>query len=82
MNDLAATGDGRVLDPTAVADHLAIQDLVVAYAHAVDDRDWQRWEGLFLPTPSSTTRRQAASPALPPSSPPGCPMPCRPSSSA
>lgn len=36
-------GDDRV------ADILAIQDLVTAYAYAVDDRDWPRWEGLFLP---------------------------------
>jgi len=41
--------DGRVLDPGRLADHLAIQDLATAYAYAVDDRDWQRWEALFLP---------------------------------
>ncbi len=41
--------DGRVLDPARVADHLAIQDLATSYAHAVDDRDWVRWEGLFVP---------------------------------
>lgn len=39
--------DGRVLDDARVADHLAIQDLATAYAYAVDDRDWVRWEALF-----------------------------------
>jgi SnoaL-like domain len=41
--------DGRLLDPARVADHLAIQDLATAYAYAVDDRDWVRWEELFTP---------------------------------
>ena len=41
--------DGRVLPPARLADHLAIQDLATAYAYAVDDRDWRRWEALFLP---------------------------------
>ena len=41
--------DGQVLDPGRIADHLAIQDLATAYAYAVDDRDWLRWESLFLP---------------------------------
>jgi hypothetical protein len=41
--------DGLVHDPGGVADVLAIQDLATSYAHAVDDRDWQRWEALFLP---------------------------------
>jgi hypothetical protein len=41
--------DGQVLDPGRVADHLAIRDLATAYAYAVDDRDWTRWEALFLP---------------------------------
>ena len=41
--------DGGVPNPQRVADVLAIQDLVVAYAHAVDDRDWVRWEALFAP---------------------------------
>jgi hypothetical protein len=41
--------DGRVLAPDRLADRLAIADLVTAYAHAVDDRDWARWEALFLP---------------------------------
>ena len=38
------TSDGRVLDAARVADHLAIQDLATAYAYAVDDKDWVRWE--------------------------------------
>ena len=49
MTDDERTGDGRVLDPGRVADHLAIQDLATAYAYAVDDRDWPRWEALFVP---------------------------------
>lgn len=44
-----AEGDGAVQDADRVADILAIQDLVTAYAYAVDDRDWSRWQGLFLP---------------------------------
>jgi hypothetical protein len=43
------TGDGVVPEPARVADHLAIQDLATAYAHALDDRDWDRWEALFTP---------------------------------
>ena len=43
------TGDGEVLGPERLADRLAIEDLVTAYAYAVDGRDWVRWEGLFLP---------------------------------
>jgi hypothetical protein len=42
--------DGLVHDPARVADVLAIQDLVISYAHAVDDRDWARFEALFAPT--------------------------------
>jgi len=41
--------DGVILDPDRLADRAAIQDLVTAYAYAVDDRDWERWEQLFLP---------------------------------
>jgi hypothetical protein len=41
--------DGAVLDPARVADHLAIQDLATAYAYALDDGDWVRWEALFTP---------------------------------
>ena len=49
--DTTAPGatDGQVLTPDRVADHLAIQDLATAYAYAVDDRDWVRWEALFTP---------------------------------
>ena len=49
MTEPVAQHDGVVHDPARVADVLAIQDLVTAYAYAVDDRDWVRWEGLFLP---------------------------------
>jgi len=42
-------GDGCVLDPDRLADRAAIQDLATAYAHAVDDGDWARWQALFLP---------------------------------
>ena len=48
-SDDAHPDDGRVPDPGRVADHLAIQDLATSYAHAVDDRDWVRWEALFVP---------------------------------
>ena len=41
--------DGSVLDAERLADRAAIEDLVTAYAYAVDDRDWRRWEDLFLP---------------------------------
>jgi hypothetical protein len=44
-----ADRDGAVHDADRVADLLAIQDLVTSYAYAVDDRDWQRWQALFLP---------------------------------
>lgn len=40
--------DGRIHSPERVADLLAIQDLATAYAHAVDDLDWPRWQALFL----------------------------------
>jgi len=45
--DARAGADGRVLDAARMADHLAIQDLATAYAYAVDDRDWLRWQELF-----------------------------------
>jgi hypothetical protein len=48
-SDTTDRADGRVLDPARLADHLAIQDLATAYAHAVDDGDWARWEALFVP---------------------------------
>jgi hypothetical protein len=44
-----ADRDGTVHDADRVADVLAIQDLVTSYAYAADDRDWQRWQALFLP---------------------------------
>ncbi len=43
------SADGRVLTPARQGDVLAIQDLAISYGHAVDDRDWPRWEALFLP---------------------------------
>lgn len=39
--------DGGVLDPGRHADVLAVRDLAISYAYAVDDRDWARWEALF-----------------------------------
>lgn len=47
MTDDHRPADGRVLDPARLADRAAIHDLAIAYAHAVDDRDWERWTGLF-----------------------------------
>jgi hypothetical protein len=44
-----STTDGRVPNANEQADRVAIGDLAVAYAHSVDDRDWQRWEALFVP---------------------------------
>jgi len=41
--------DGRVPDPARLGDVAAIRDLAIAYAHAVDDRDWARWQALFVP---------------------------------
>jgi hypothetical protein len=41
--------DGEVLDGDRLADRRAIEDLAIAYAFAVDDRDWKRWEALFVP---------------------------------
>lgn len=41
--------DGQVPSAARLADREAIRDLVTAYAYAIDDRDWARWEGLFLP---------------------------------
>jgi len=40
---------GEVHDAGRLADIRAIEDLATAYAYAVDDRDWSRWEALFLP---------------------------------
>ena len=44
-----APPDGTPLSPSRLADRQAINDLAIAYAHAVDDQDWARWEALFLP---------------------------------
>jgi hypothetical protein len=41
--------DGRVRSPERQGDVLAIQELAIAYGHAVDDRDWVRFEALFAP---------------------------------
>ena len=41
--------DGHILDPARLADRAAIHDLAVAYAYAVDDRDWPRYQSLFTP---------------------------------
>ena len=40
--------DGHVLDQARQGDVLAIQGLAIAYAHAVDDADWARWEALWV----------------------------------
>lgn len=45
-HDLA---DGQVPDAGRLADLEAIRSLAVAYAGAVDDADWVRWEALFTP---------------------------------
>ena len=50
MNETAESGgDGWVPDAGQLADRAAIEDLATAYAYAMDDRDWPRWEALFLP---------------------------------
>ena len=41
--------DGRVRSAARQGDVLAIQELTIAYGHAVDDRDWVRFEALFTP---------------------------------
>ena len=41
--------DGTVHDMDRLADIAAIEDLATSYAYAVDDRDWSRWEALFVP---------------------------------
>lgn len=50
MDDATSTNDqdGCVRDPARLADVLAIQDLAIAYGHALDDRDWVRFEALFM----------------------------------
>lgn len=49
MGDTTSTEDqdGCVRDPARLADVMAIGDLAIAYSHAVDDRDWARFEALF-----------------------------------
>ena len=47
MGDKGTRHDGSISTATECADHIAIQRLVVAYGHAVDDRDWSRWRSLF-----------------------------------
>lgn len=44
--------DGRIRDHERIADLQAIEDLAISYAHAVDDHDWARFEGLFIPDAS------------------------------
>jgi len=44
----AKRGDGVVVDAGRLCEIQAIKDLAIAYAHAVDDRDWSRWESLFV----------------------------------
>ncbi|MFV0317987.1 MAG: nuclear transport factor 2 family protein [Microthrixaceae bacterium] len=41
--------DGAVPSEQRSRDILAIGDLAISYGHAVDDRDWARWEALFTP---------------------------------
>jgi len=40
---------GKAMPLDRVADYLAIQNLAIAYAFAVDDRDWPRWQEIFEP---------------------------------
>ena len=49
QHDRGSRDDGAVLNSERLADRAAIEDLAIAYAHAVDDRDWRRWERLFWP---------------------------------
>jgi hypothetical protein len=50
MADVPPPGpDGHIPTPERLADIAAIETLAIAYAHAVDDRDWHRWEALFEP---------------------------------
>lgn len=44
-----ARTDGAVPSPRRLADIRAIEDLAIAYANALDTRDWARWESLFVP---------------------------------
>lgn len=50
MSDhLPTPTDGTIPTRDHLADIAAIESLAVAYAYAVDDRDWSRWESLFDP---------------------------------
>lgn len=49
MTETTVHRDGEVPTSERAFDILAIQGLVTAYAYAVDDRDWTRWEALFEP---------------------------------
>lgn len=49
QNGRPTRADGVVPDSSRLADIQAIQDLAIAYGHAVDDRDWSRWQSLFTP---------------------------------
>jgi hypothetical protein len=50
MSDIPEpSADGMVPDLARLADRAAIEELATAYAYAVDDRDWVRWESLFRP---------------------------------
>lgn len=48
-DDPTARADGAVPPESRLGDIRAIEDLAIAYGHAVDDRDWPRWENLFTP---------------------------------
>ncbi len=48
-HETAQGQDGLVLCADRQADTLAIGDLAISYAHAIDDRDWKRFESLFMP---------------------------------
>jgi hypothetical protein len=48
-SEMATRADGVVPDTGRQCDIQAIQDLAIAYGHAVDDRDWSRWQALFTP---------------------------------
>jgi hypothetical protein len=48
VSGAGASDDARVPDAARQGDVLAIRDLAISYAHAVDDRDWKRFEDLFV----------------------------------
>ncbi|MFN8017311.1 MAG: nuclear transport factor 2 family protein [Acidimicrobiales bacterium] len=47
MTEPTTNVDGQVPSTERQGDLMAIQDLVVSYGMAVDDRDWVRWRALF-----------------------------------